>query len=111
MGWEMADRPAGIRPTKTQSGRDTTCRTIVAVAFRAGPTFSRSICSKGRRISWCGRHIDALRKAVRRTRRERSFAIDAWVVLPDHMHCIITPPEGDDDLRLGHLTGRLDFRA
>jgi len=33
------------------------------------------------------RHIDALREAVRRTRRERPFRIDAWVVLPDHMHC------------------------
>jgi len=46
------------------------------------------------------RRIDALRQAVRRTRRERPFAIDAWVVLPDHMHCIITPPEGDDDFSI-----------
>ena len=43
------------------------------------------------------RHIDALREAVRRTRRERPFAIDAWVVLPEHLHCTITLPEGDDD--------------
>ena len=37
-------------------------------------------------------HIDALRDAVRRTRRQRPFRIDAWVVLPDHMHCVITLP-------------------
>lgn len=43
------------------------------------------------------RYIDLLREAVRRTRRVRPFAIDAWVVLPEHMHCIITLPEGDDD--------------
>jgi putative transposase len=43
------------------------------------------------------RHIDALREAVRRTRRDRPFHIDAWVVLPEHMHCIITLPTGDDD--------------
>jgi putative transposase len=43
------------------------------------------------------RHIDALREAVRRTRRERPFQIDAWVVLPDHMHCVIMLPEGEDD--------------
>jgi putative transposase len=43
------------------------------------------------------RHIDSLREAVRRTRQERPFTIDAWVVLPEHMHCIITLPEGDDD--------------
>ena len=42
-------------------------------------------------------HIDALRDAVRRTRRQRPFRIDAWVVLPDHMHCVITLTQSDDD--------------
>jgi putative transposase len=28
---------------------------------------------------------------------ERPFHIDAWVVLPDHMHCVWTLPPGDDD--------------
>lgn len=39
------------------------------------------------------RHIEALRKVVRRTRQERPFVIDAWMVLPEHMHCVITLPE------------------
>ena len=39
--------------------------------------------------------IAALREAVRATRAERPFAIDAWVVLPDHMHCVWTLPAGD----------------
>lgn len=43
------------------------------------------------------RHIDILRNAVRKKRNERPFNIDAWVVLPDHKHCIWTLPEGDDD--------------
>ena len=43
------------------------------------------------------RHIDALREAVRETRRQRPFHIDAWVVLPDHLHCVWTLPSGDDD--------------
>lgn len=43
------------------------------------------------------RHIDELREAVRITRRERPFHIDAWVVLPDHMHAVWTLPPGDDD--------------
>lgn len=43
------------------------------------------------------RHIDVLRDAVRRTRRRRPFHIDAWVVLPDHLHTIWTLPEGDLD--------------
>lgn len=42
-------------------------------------------------------HIEALRQAVRSTRAERPFAINAWVVLPDHMHCIWTLPDGDTD--------------
>ncbi|HID83110.1 MAG TPA: transposase [Chromatiales bacterium] len=40
-------------------------------------------------------HIDALRTAIRKTRRKAPFHIDAWVILPDHMHCIWTLPEGD----------------
>ena len=41
------------------------------------------------------RHIEVLRQAVRVTRAKRPFGIDAWVVLPDHMHCGWTLPEGD----------------
>ena len=42
-------------------------------------------------------HIDLLRNAVRTSRRAKPFHIDAWVVLPDHMHCIWTLPAGDTD--------------
>jgi putative transposase len=41
--------------------------------------------------------IDALREAVRVTRAERSFQIDAFVVMPDHLHAVWTLPEGDAD--------------
>ncbi len=41
--------------------------------------------------------IDLLREAVRLCKQKRPFRIDAWVVLPDHMHCIWTLPTGDDD--------------
>jgi putative transposase len=36
--------------------------------------------------------IDALREAVRAALARAPFHIDAWVVLPDHMHCIWTLP-------------------
>ena len=39
--------------------------------------------------------IDALREAARQVRARAPFHIDAWVVLPDHMHCLWTLPEGD----------------
>ncbi len=44
--------------------------------------------------------IDTLRKAVRQVRVRAPFHIEAWVVLPDHMHCLWTPAfagEGDAD--------------
>ncbi|MEO0633299.1 MAG: transposase [Pseudomonadota bacterium] len=42
-------------------------------------------------------HIDLLRDAVRKTLKERPFTIDAWVVLPDHIHAVWTLPETDCD--------------
>jgi len=42
-------------------------------------------------------HIDLLRESVRLCKQKRPFHIDAWVVLPEHMHAIWTLPEGDDD--------------
>lgn len=40
-------------------------------------------------------HIQVLRQSVRRTLMRRPFLIDAWVVLPDHMHAVWTLPEND----------------
>lgn len=42
-------------------------------------------------------HVDSLRDAVRRTKAERPFDIDAWVVLPDHIHAVWTLPPDDHD--------------
>jgi len=42
-------------------------------------------------------HIDALRDAVRKVRSLHPFHIDAWVVLPEHMHAVWTLPPGDSD--------------
>jgi putative transposase len=38
-----------------------------------------------------------LREAVATTRRHHPFSIDAFVVLPDHLHAVWTPPPGDND--------------
>ena len=43
------------------------------------------------------KHIDVLRQAVQETRKRLPFHIDAWVVLPDHLHCVWTLPDGDHD--------------
>ena len=43
--------------------------------------------------------IDLLRATVRRVRELKPFHIDAWVVLPEHLHALWTLPEGDADYR------------
>jgi len=45
-------------------------------------------------------HIEALRDAVARTRRKYPFEIDALVVLPDHMHAVLTLPPDDADFSI-----------
>jgi putative transposase len=39
----------------------------------------------------------SLRTAILNLRAARPFAIDGWVLMPDHLHCIWTLPEGDTD--------------
>ncbi len=43
------------------------------------------------------RHIAHLRTATALVKSKKPFLINAWVVLPEHMHCIWTLPEGDTD--------------
>ncbi len=41
--------------------------------------------------------IDLLRAAVATVRARHPFRMDAVVILPDHLHCILTLPPGDAD--------------
>ena len=45
-------------------------------------------------------NISKLRNAFRHVRINHAFTIDAIVILPDHMHCIWTLPDGDDDFSM-----------
>jgi putative transposase len=38
-----------------------------------------------------------LREVVKEVRQRHPFEIDAWVLLPDHLHCLWTLPAGDED--------------
>jgi REP element-mobilizing transposase RayT len=60
-----------------------------------GGTFFFTVNLLDRRSNLLVARIDALRDAVRQVRARAPFHIDAWVVLPDHMHCLWTLPEGD----------------
>ena len=60
-----------------------------------GGTYFFTLALADRRSERLVREIDALRAAVARTKRLYPFRIDAWVVLPDHMHAVWTLPDGD----------------
>ena len=62
-----------------------------------GGTFFFTANLLDRRSDLLVTQIDPLREAVRQVRARAPLQIDAWVVLPDHMHCLWTLPEGDAD--------------
>jgi putative transposase len=43
------------------------------------------------------RHIELLRSTVDLVRQRYPFQIHGWVVLPEHLHCVIELPLGDAD--------------
>ena len=61
----------------------------------AGGTYFFTVNLHDRNRCLLVEQIDDLRNAVRRVREVMPFHIDAWVVLPDHMHALWTLPEGD----------------
>jgi putative transposase len=65
--------------------------------FASGGTFFLTVTLADRKSSALTDHVMALRAAVKRTRRQHPFTVDAVVVLPDHFHMIMTLPEGDAD--------------
>ena len=46
------------------------------------------------------REINLLRDTVRQVRKRYPFQINAWVVLPEHLHCVWTLPPGDSDFSM-----------
>ena len=54
-----------------------------------------------------------LRQVVIEVREQYPFKINAWVLLPDHFHCIWTLPEGDADYskRMGLIKSEFSSRA
>lgn len=73
-----------------------------------GATIFFTVCLADRGASLLTDHIDALRRAVAQTQAERPFGIDAFVVLPNHLHAIWTLPLGDTgySVRWGAIKAR-----
>ena len=62
-----------------------------------GGTYFFTVTLQQRNTDLLVANIDALRDAVRQVRLKRPFHIDAWVVMPDHMHAVWTLPLDDAD--------------
>jgi putative transposase len=50
-----------------------------------------------RRGSLLTENVKRLRTAFREVKPAHPFEMEASVILPDHLHCIWTLPEGDDE--------------
>ena len=66
----------------------------------AGATYFFTVNLAERRRTLLTDHIDTLRTAMRDVKQRHPFHIDALVILPDHLHCVLTLPEGDADYPL-----------
>ena len=60
-----------------------------------GGTYFFTVTLADRRSTTLVDHVSSLRTAFRVARQERPVALDAVVILPDHLHTILTLPEGD----------------
>jgi len=58
---------------------------FTVVTFRRRPLFAQP------------EHRQILREAVQVVRQRHPFTVNAWVLLPEHMHCVWTLPAGDSD--------------
>ena len=62
-----------------------------------GGTFFFTVALLERKRSLLVDRVEDLRESFRLVQAEYPFHIDAIVILPDHLHCIWTLPEGDTD--------------
>lgn len=65
--------------------------------FIPGGTFFVTVTLEDRASSLLVEHVRLLRDAFRATRAKKPFTVDAIVILPDHLHTVMTLPRGDAD--------------
>jgi len=57
--------------------------------------FTVNLCD--RKSDFLVRYVDCLRESFSDAQHKSFFTIDAIVILPEHLHAILSLPEGDDD--------------
>ena len=55
------------------------------------------------------RHIEQLRAVVKSVRQRHPFKVHGWVVLPEHLHCVIELPPHDTDYAMRWRLIKMDF--
>lgn len=79
--------------------KEGSCTTTVAPGD-AGHLLLPPVSLRNRHSDLLVREIHLLRAVIQAVKHHRPFHIDAWVVLPEHMHCLWTLPPGDDDFAM-----------
>lgn len=81
--------------------------------IEGGTYFFTIVTHQRRSILVQPHHVTLLREIIRNVKKQYPFSIDAWVLLPDHMHCIWTLPEGDRDFskRIGLIKAGFSKQA
>ena len=81
---------------------------------REGRTYFFTVVTYNRLPFLCSEENRSnLRQVIDDVRRLKPFVIDAWVLLPNHIHCVWTLPEGDLDYskRWGLIKARFTKKA
>lgn len=65
--------------------------------FIPGGTYFFTVTLQDRQSTLLTQHIEQLRHAFQKARKDRPFQIEAIVILPEHLHTIWTLPENNTD--------------
>ena len=77
-------------------------------SMAAGSNYFFTVVAYRRQSILCDEAIrNALRASIETVRVARPFVIDAWVLLPDHLYCVWTLPNGDADFPTRWMINKL----
>ncbi|WAJ69158.1 REP-associated tyrosine transposase [Catenovulum adriaticum] len=65
--------------------------------YVAGGSYFFTVNLQDKKSQLLVEQVDLLRESVRWVKQRKPFRIDAWVVLPNHLHAVWTLPKNDTD--------------
>lgn len=95
VGWALPTKNSNVT---TNKGKGEYLMPVYRRAKTPGGTYFFTVVTYRRRpIFTKSQSREILRQVIHGVRQSHPFTIDAWVLLPDHFHCLWTLPEGDAD--------------